>query len=46
MNLPAVASVVQLVGTAISIAKNARDLAKDSSDHQLKNASAIFTTRC
>jgi hypothetical protein len=27
----------QLLGTAVSIIKNARDLAKDSSDHELKN---------
>jgi len=38
IDLPGVASVVQLVGTAITSAKTARDLAKDSSDHQLKGA--------
>jgi hypothetical protein len=27
----------QLLGTAVSIIKNARDLARDSSDHELKN---------
>jgi hypothetical protein len=27
----------QLLGTAVSIVKNARDLAKDSSNHELKN---------
>jgi hypothetical protein len=27
----------QLLGTAVSIIRNARDLAKDSSDHELKN---------
>jgi hypothetical protein len=27
----------QLLGTAVSIIKNARDLAKDSSDHELKS---------
>jgi hypothetical protein len=37
-DLPLVATVTSLVSAAISSARNARDIAKDSSDHALKSA--------